>query len=174
MHPQYQTPSYCIYCGNYLQPREKMGELRPTCLNCGWVYYEDPKVAVAALIVKAGKVLLVRRNIVPAKGSWSLPAGFLNAREEPPDAVARECLEETGLHVKVGAIVEVITGREHPRGADILLVYRAAITGGDLRAGDDADAVEFFPLEKLPPLAFRSTAKILEAVKIKLPSSSRS
>lgn len=160
-----QTPSYCIYCGNYLQPREKMGELRPTCLNCGWVFYEDPKVAVAALIIKDGKVLLVRRDIAPARGSWSLPAGFLNAREEPTQAVTRECLEETGLQVRVGGIVEVISGREHPRGADVLLVYRAEIISGELRAGDDADAARFFPLDDLPPLAFRSTEKILRAAR---------
>jgi ADP-ribose pyrophosphatase YjhB (NUDIX family) len=160
-----QTPSYCIYCGNYLQPHAQAGELRPICLNCGWVYYEDPKVAVAALITKDKKVLLVRRAIQPAIGSWTLPAGFLNAHEDPADAVIRECLEETGLQVKVGDIITVLSGREHPRGADILLVYQAEITGGDLHASDDADAVDFFDPDHLPPLAFTSTSKILKHLK---------
>lgn len=111
----------------------------------------------------SGQVLLVRRVNEPYRGAWSLPAGFVNAYEDPARAAERECLEETGLTVSVTGLHEVITGREHERGSDILLLYRARVTGGELRAGDDADLVQFFSRDNLPPLAFRATRLALGA-----------
>ena len=142
-----------------------MGEERLTCPNCGWVHYEDPKVAAGVLILQEGKVLLVRRIMEPYTGQWSIPAGFVNAYEDPAAAAIRECKEETGLIVELEGLFELLSGREHPRGADILLVYRGHITGGVLSAADDADAAAWFPLKDLPPLAFESTRKVLAAAK---------
>jgi ADP-ribose pyrophosphatase YjhB (NUDIX family) len=129
----------------------------PVCPQCGWTYFPDPKVAAGVIVEVNGCVLLVRRVNEPYRGSWSLPAGFINAHEDPARAAERECLEETGLVVTVTGLYEVITGREHERGADILLLYRARVTGGELRAGDDADRAQFFSRDSLPSLAFRAT-----------------
>jgi ADP-ribose pyrophosphatase YjhB (NUDIX family) len=134
---------------------------RPTCPACDWIYFEDPKVAAAALVEKEGQVLLARRVNEPFQGLWSLPAGFVNAHENPARAAERECQEETGLQVRVTGLADVISGREHRRGADIILIYHAEITGGILSAGDDADQAEFFGLNALPPLAFRATRIVL-------------
>lgn len=153
--------NFCIRCGAALTQSEVFGRQRPTCPNCGWVFFEDPKVAVAIWVEVDHKVLLVRRVNDPERGSWSLPAGFVDAYEDPEDAAVRECLEETGLDVRVQRLVDLYCGREHPRGADILIVYKAGITGGELTAGDDADMADFFSIDHLPPLAFRSTRKIL-------------
>lgn len=140
----------------------QMGEERPTCPNCGWVHYEDPKVAAGVLALDAGSVLLVRRVMDPFAGLWSIPAGFVNAFEDPAQAALRECREETGLLAEVDELFDMLTGREHARGADILLVYRVHITGGELHAADDADRAAWFPLSSLPELAFNSTKKILD------------
>jgi ADP-ribose pyrophosphatase YjhB (NUDIX family) len=137
--------------------------LRPTCPNCGWTFFADPKVAAAVLVRSQGRVLLVRRGSEPFRGLWTLPAGFVNAREDPAAAARRECEEETGLLVNVAEVLDVVAGREHERGADFLIVYRADVVGGDLAASDDADRVEWFLLSELPPLAFRATAHILHA-----------
>jgi len=102
--------------------------------------------------------------MLPFQGLWSLPAGFVNAFELPEDAVVREVLEETGLVVKVVRLATVLSGREHPRGADILLVYQVERVGGALQAGDDAGDAAWFALDALPPLAFESTRKILQQV----------
>jgi len=139
-----------------------MGEERPTCPNCGWVQYEDPKVAAGVLVLRDGKVLLVRRIMKPFIGHWSIPAGFVNAFEDPREAAKRECREETGLEVSLDSLFDVLYGREHPRGSDILLVYRAELLGGSLAAADDADQAGWFPLDALPPLAFETTRKIFE------------
>jgi 8-oxo-dGTP diphosphatase len=144
-----------------------MGEDRPTCPNCGWVHYEDPKVAAGVVVLDEDRILLVRRVMEPHARKWSIPAGFVNAYEDPAAAAVRECREETGLLVELDGLFDLLTGREHPRGADILLVYRARVTGGNLQAADDADQAAWFPLDALPELAFTSTTKVIAAIKSK-------
>jgi 8-oxo-dGTP diphosphatase len=139
-----------------------MNEERPTCPNCGWVHYEDPKVAAGVLVIRKNEVLLVRRVLEPYKRDWSIPAGFVNAREDAQAAAMRECLEETGLTVRIEGLQEVFYGREHPRGADLFLVYRAVLVGGELAPSDDADEAGWFSLDALPTLAFETTRRLLE------------
>ena len=153
---------YCPRCGHSLRSKSAFGKLRPTCLQCNWIYFADPKVAVAILIEQEGKVLLTRRINDPHRGAWTLPAGFVDAGEDPARAAERECLEETGLYVHVVSLLDVIYGQEHPRGAHILIAYRGEILSGELRPGDDVDQVAFYSRRELPPLAFASTRKLLK------------
>jgi len=141
---------------------EKFGHVRPVCPQCRWIHFQDPKVAAAVLIEQDGRVLLVRRVNEPFRGMWTLPAGFVNGGENPAEAAERECLEETGLTVRITRVLDVISGREHERGADFIIVYLAEVLGGEMSAADDADAVEWFEREHLPPLAFRATQKVLQ------------
>jgi len=109
------------------------------------------------LVEREGKVLLVRRRMRPREGTWTFPAGFVEFDEDPAEAAARECREETGLEVELIGLLDVIAGREHGHGADIVIVYCARLVGGELEAGDDVDRAAFFALDELPPLAFRAT-----------------
>jgi 8-oxo-dGTP diphosphatase len=158
---------FCIRCGNRLNEAFRFGRMRPVCPSCGWIFFTDPKVAAAGLIVQEGKVLLARRAYNPQRGLWTLPAGFVDAGEDPRLTVERECLEETGLPVRVTALLDVIHGQEHPRGAHILIVYRAELISDangvqpPILPGDDVDEVGFFAIDSLPPLAFSTTEKIL-------------
>ncbi len=140
---------------------ERFGKVRPVCPACGWIYFADPKVAVAALIEVDGQVLLVRRAVDPFRGCWTLPAGFVDAGEDPVDAVRRECLEETGLAVKVDHLVDVLYGLEHARGAHIVIVYQAQVLDGEISAADDVDRAAFFERDRLPELAFSTTRRVL-------------
>jgi 8-oxo-dGTP diphosphatase len=155
--------NYCPRCGSFVDHKESFGKVRPVCPQCGWIHFVDPKVAAAVLIEDDGRVLLVRRTNEPFRGLWTLPAGFINGGEDPAEAAARECLEETGLSVRVKRVLDIISGREHPRGADFIIIYQAEVLGGELRPDDDADAVEWFTRNNLPPLAFRATQKVLES-----------
>ena len=146
-----------------------MGEKRPACPSCGWVHYEDPKVAAGVLIVRGREVLLVRRTLDPFIGQWSIPAGFVNAFEDPAAAALRECKEETGLNAELDGLFDLLTGREHIRGSDIFLIYRAHVLSGTLQAADDADQVGWFSLDELPPLAFESTQKVLAKARASIP-----
>lgn len=153
---------FCLRCGTKVERVQSFGEARPVCPRCGWIYFQDPKVAAAVLVEKDGRVLLVRRVNEPFRGLWTLPAGFVNGGEDPANTAARECLEETGLIVRVTRVLDIVSGKEHERGADFIIVYYAEVTGGDLAPADDADAVEWFSRQSLPPLAFKATRRVLE------------
>lgn len=157
------TPiNFCPRCGTPINLEKKFGKVRPVCPSCGWMYFADPKVAAAVLVEQEGRVLLVRRVNEPFRGLWTLPAGFVDADEDPASAAARECEEETGLTVRVTRVLEVIAGREHERGADFVIVYAAEVDSGILHAGDDADDAKWFDKSDLPPLAFKATRVVLE------------
>jgi 8-oxo-dGTP diphosphatase len=155
--------TYCPRCATLLTEEMRFGKIRPVCPGCGWIHFVDLKVAAAVLVEREGRVLLVRRVNEPFRGQWTLPAGFINGGEDPAEAAVRECVEETGLHVRVTRVLDIIPGREHPRGADFIIVYHAEVISGELKADDDADAVEWFSRDQLPPLAFRATQKVLQS-----------
>ncbi|HWQ04365.1 MAG TPA: NUDIX domain-containing protein [Longilinea sp.] len=152
---------FCPYCGTATEVQFLYGADRAVCPACGWRHFNDPKVAAAVVVWVDGLVLLTRRVNEPHRGQWTLPAGFVDANEDPVSAAERECLEETGLQVRVTGLMDVLVGREHRHGADIFIVYTADVVGGTLHAGDDADDAGFFPLDRLPPLAFQTTQRIL-------------
>lgn len=155
---------YCIRCGTALEQRRRAGKVRPVCPACDWTFYPDPKVAVTTLIERGDEVLLVRRINEPFQGLWTLPGGFVDAGEDPSEAAQRECLEETGLTVRITRLLDVIPGLEHARGAHILIGYAAEVVGGELAASDDADKAAWFKRDALPELAFSSTKHLLDRV----------
>jgi ADP-ribose pyrophosphatase YjhB (NUDIX family) len=154
--------NFCPRCGAAVAQAERFGKLHAVCPQCDWIHFADPKVAAAVLVEQNGRVLLVRRANEPFCGLWTLPAGFVDADEDPAQAASRECLEETGLTVRITRVLDVIAGREHPRGADFIIIYGADVLGGDLLPADDADAADWFTRDQLPPLAFRATRLILQ------------
>jgi ADP-ribose pyrophosphatase YjhB (NUDIX family) len=136
--------------------------MRPVCTQCGRVHFIDPKVAVGLLAAEAGRLLLIQRANDPERGKWSIPAGFVDAGEDPARAAEREGLEETGLRFEVTGLLDVYPRGGSVEGADILIVYRARAIGGALQPGDDAAQARFFAPNELPELAFVSTQKVIE------------
>ena len=151
---------FCIRCGAPVEQQQRFGRVRPVCPQCDWVFFPDPKVAVTVLILQDGHILLVQRSNEPRRGCWTLPGGFMDAGEDPRCAAERECLEETGLHVRVTHFLQIIHQKREGPGADLVLYYRAEPLRGELQAGDDAAQVRYFPLTALPELAFIAQAKL--------------
>lgn len=127
---------------------------------------DRPVAGVGAVIVDQGCVLLVKRGHAPLKGEWSLPGGAVELGETLEAAVAREVLEETGLIVEVGPVVEVIdrvhrdaNGRVeyHYIVVDYLCQVSAVADAGPI-AGSDADDVQWVPIEDLAALRVQATA----------------
>jgi len=153
---------FCPACGTPVVERQAFGRLRPVCPSCGRTHFYEPKVAAGVLVGEGGRVLLVRRVMEPGRGQWTLPAGFVDAGEDPALAAVREVREETGLEVSIDGLVDVLAGRAHPRGADLVIVYRGHVVGGSLHAGDDADDAAYFDPGNLPRLAFDVTHKAID------------
>ncbi len=152
---------YCLRCGCGLTRRRRFGTERPVCPQCDYTHFFDPKVAAAMWVEQNGRILLVRRAATPAQGLWTVPGGFVNAWENPAEAAARECAEETGLTVSASDLLELVPGLEHPGGAGFVIFYRGEITAGKLQAGDDADAVDWFGPDELPEIAFNATGVMI-------------
>lgn len=159
--PQTQSVRFCSRCGATLTERFVNGRMRQACGACGFVVYVDPKVACAALVVRGGRILLVRRRNEPGRGLWCLPCGYADADEPPDRAARREALEETGLDIAIGRLLGAYHYTDDPRGAGILLVYLGSDAGAAPRAGDDADDVGFFALDALPPLSHHTHERAL-------------
>jgi len=160
--PQLQPLRFCSRCTGELETRELHGYLRPVCGTCGFVVYISPKVSCAVVLERDGRVLLVKRRNEPGRGLWCLPCGFAEADEAPETAAAREALEETGLHVAIGQLLGAYHYTDDPRGAGIMLAYRAVSADGDLIAADDADDARFFAPDALPPLSHHTHRRALQ------------
>jgi len=107
-------------------------------------YPERPIVGVGAVIVKAGRVLLVKRRFEPLAGRWSIPGGTLELGETLETGVAREMQEETGLEIEIGPVIEVFDriifdAEQRVRYHFVLVDYLCRPVGGDLQAGSDVD-----------------------------------
>ena len=85
-----------------------------------------------------GRLLLIKRGHEPGAGLWSLPGGRIEPGETDAEALVREMREETGLDVQAGPMLGSV--RRPAPGGMVLDIrdYEATISGGTLRAGDDA------------------------------------
>ncbi|MCI0484343.1 MAG: NUDIX hydrolase [candidate division NC10 bacterium] len=105
-------------------------------------YPSRPVVAVGAIVVKADKVLLVRRRREPSRGLWSLPGGAVRRGEGLREAVAREVREECGIDVNVEGVVEVLDRIYADRNGRVryhyvIIDFLASWRKGRLRAASD-------------------------------------
>lgn len=106
-----------------------------------------PIVAVGAVVVDGGRVLLVRRGSEPLKGEWSLPGGALELGEALCEGLIREVEEETGLFVEPVELIELLD-RIHRDGGRVryhyvIADYLCRVTGGTVKAATDADEVRW-------------------------------
>ncbi|MBC8366045.1 NUDIX hydrolase [bacterium] len=141
--------NFCPVCGKALKVEERGGRERPVCA-CGYVHYANPAPAAGAVVMRDGLCLWVRRAGEPRKDLWSLPSGFLEWDEDIRDCARRETLEETGLEVEIGEILETLSGFDDPRTQAVLTVFFARVVGGVEQAGDDASETRWFPVLEPP------------------------
>lgn len=101
------------------------------------------------------KVLLIKRGGEPYKGQWAFPGGFLRMNETARDGALRELKEETSLeHVAIGELGVFSDVDRDPRERVITIAWYALVKPSEVVGGDDADEAAWFPIDKLPTLAF--------------------
>jgi len=122
--------------------------------------YPRPAVTVDMAVLrerqKGYELLLIRRKHDPYAGKWALPGGFVDMDETVEEAAARELYEETNLKDVALEQFHVFSRVDRdPRGRTISVIFTGFLTGDRaVKAKDDAQDARWFPLDKLPPLAF--------------------
>ncbi len=115
----------------------------------------SPVRAVSAAIAPEGRFLLVRRGRAPARGLYAFPGGRVEAGETLIEAVRREVIEETGAllsGIEHVVDLELVSEQDSGRIEFILSVHAAGFAGGEVAAGDDAEAVAWLTVEEMARL----------------------
>jgi 8-oxo-dGTP diphosphatase len=125
--------------------------------------YDYPRPALTADIIMFSYnnnklfVLLIERKYMPFKGKWACPGGFVDINETAEECAYRELREETGLEIEdLSQLITVSTLGRDPRGRTVTVFFYGFIsyTSADIQAGDDAKKARWFPVDKIPSLAF--------------------
>lgn len=152
--------TFCPRCATRLTERQHGGALRLACPACAFIHFDDPKVAVAVVTGRDGRVLLARRNHDPGMGLWTFPSGFVDRGEALEAAAQRETREEVGVEVSIDRLLAVRSGPGHPV---ILVAFAGSILRGEPSPGDEATDVGFFAPQHLPELAFPHDRDLIDA-----------
>ncbi len=156
---------HCFVCGGRLDRRHVAaeGRRRQVCVACGEITYVNPKVVAGLIpVLPDGRVALLRRDIEPARGKWTYPAGYQEMGESVGEAAARETWEEIRLRVKAERMVGVYS---YPDAGVVTIVFTARVSRGQKpRPGEESQEVQVFSASDIPwaDLAFRSTADALK------------
>ncbi len=105
-------------------------------------YPARPLVGAGALILKDGKLLLVKRGVQPGFGKWSVPGGLVEVGEKVQDAMVREVKEEVGFDVEAVKLMDVadtitLDSNGRVQYHFVVVNFVARIVGGELKTATD-------------------------------------
>jgi ADP-ribose pyrophosphatase len=133
----------------------------------GREYPDCPRVGVGAVVMREGRVLLVRRGVPPAQDCWAIPGGGLRLGESLQEGAEREIREETGIVIRAGEPVFacdslIRDGQGRIRFHYVIVDMAAEYLGGQVRAADDALDARWVSPAELPDMnVTKSTLKLL-------------
>jgi 8-oxo-dGTP diphosphatase len=118
------------------------------------------RAAVAAIIFdEQGRILLFKHTY--RKFEWGLPAGGLEHREQPRDAIRREFLEETGMELEVERLLTAVSAREDHH---ISMIYLCRITGGEFKESHEISEMKYFAVHELPAMMLTAEKELIQWV----------
>jgi ADP-ribose pyrophosphatase YjhB (NUDIX family) len=117
--------------------------------------YANPKLDVrCAVFDDAGRVLLVREV---TDGRWSLPGGWADVGASPVENAMREVREESGYTVAIERLLAIWDMAKHDHPPSVFHIWKLVFLGTIIERGEvsggETDAVDFFPVNELPPLS---------------------
>ncbi|CAM4168939.1 NUDIX hydrolase [Paenibacillus alkaliterrae] len=139
---------FCMACGDELETRDVDGTMRRACISCSFVHWGSYSIGVGALVIKDGKILLVRRAQEPGRGYWTNPGGYIEQLEPIEATIEREVLEECGVEAAVKSVVAL---RDQPRSIhNIYIAFEMEYVSGEpIPDNVEVDAAGFFSLQEL-------------------------
>jgi 8-oxo-dGTP diphosphatase len=108
------------------------------------------RVAVAALIFDQQRRILLFKHTY-RKFEWGIPAGGLEHREQPADAIVRELLEETGMQIEVQKLLLAQSAKEDHH---ISLIYLCKMVSGTFKESLEISEIKYFDVNCLPHMLF--------------------
>ncbi|MDZ7360949.1 MAG: NUDIX hydrolase [candidate division KSB1 bacterium] len=157
---------FCPQCGSPLVLKKKSNgeQAYLTCSKCGFVHYNNPKPCVSAVIIRNGKVLLMKRAYEPFKNHWDYPGGFLESGENPQEGLRREVVEELKINVEIIDFLGIYPDTYGPEGdATLNIYYLCKISNGTIDPQAEVAEARWFVLNDLPQkLAFGHVKLVLD------------
>lgn len=128
---------------------------RHVCTSCGEVHYINPRIITGCLGIWKEQILLCQRAIEPAKGKWTLPAGFLELGEPLEDGAKRETYEEAEAKTLISHLHTIYS---LPSAGQVHCFFLAEIKDGKHSPGVETLASEWFTKKSIPwdEVAFHS------------------
>jgi len=155
--------NYCSACGAKVRLAIPAGDDRPRfiCTGCGTVHYQNPKMVAGAIVLAEEKILFCKRAIDPRRGSWTLPAGYMENGETVEEAARREVWEEAGARlsdVRPYALLNLTIVDQ------LYFMFLARLEGGRYFAGAESLEVKLVEPTEIPwlELSFPVIRKVLE------------
>lgn len=154
---------YCAKCGSKVTMMipDDDDRQRLVCMDCQTIHYDNPKMVVGAIPEVDGKILLCQRAIEPARGTWTLPAGYLENGETIAECAIRETKEEAGADITDLLPYAIIN---LPFIKQVYFIFRAQLVNADVQPGRESLAVKVVSPAEIPwtELSFSSIHKVLE------------
>ncbi len=153
----YEAPKHCGWCGGVLAPIEgKPGQRLCVAEGCGRITYLSPIPVVAAIVERAGEVVLVRGHGWPE--TWyGLVTGFLEPSESPAEAAIREVQEELGLESRG---CRLIGAYPFARMNQVIIAYHIEGEGEIVLDESELAGFKLVPIAKLRPWEFGTGAAV--------------
>lgn len=158
---------FCPHCGGKLSLEKTMSINRPQCEECQRIFYQNPAVGVAAIIIRDKKILLGRRN-GSYRDMWCIPCGYVEYYEDVRDALIREIKEETNLDITLSEVFDVFSNFHNPAQHTVGIWFLVEEYHGNMAPGDDIEALDFFSTAEIKKhclvLAFPTDIRVLNSL----------
>jgi ADP-ribose pyrophosphatase len=120
----------------------------------GWSYPDQPVVGIGAVIIKEGKIALIKRGNEPNMGEWTIPGGLVELGESPEHAVVRETKEETSLDVDRPSLIDVVSNVDLDEKGKVkyyyvIIDYFVHVKAGTAEASSDAVELHWVPFDEV-------------------------